>query len=217
MEHPARELLRKMALEEHEKQDQTRLAGELTLKEVQRERGELPRAAQALPLREAAAAAVGVRVTDWRERARYDLPEWCATYGGHIADPAAKALLERFGDLVAACATRWKIGPNDRVLYTDVEAVAKELNLLPQTPAARKTGERPISRGEMVRRHKDRWSTIESDLGAVSKAGFEGLKAARAAPRGWYESVAVAWARAIGKYRDKADKPKQPAAWYQLP
>lgn len=188
--------------------DQSRaLAKCLTLKDVERPPGDLPRASQSLPLREAAAAAVGIRVTGWREPARFDIPAWIIKYASHIDDPAAREHMERFIDLVGACEVRWKVGPDDRVLFGDVTKLADELKLLPPALAARATGKSPIKRSELIRRHKKNWTSIESDLGQASKPGFEGLKAAQEEPSGWYEDIAVEWAKSKGRYhQDQGEK-----------
>ncbi|MDM0043749.1 hypothetical protein QTH91_04575 [Variovorax dokdonensis] len=59
--------------------------------------------------------------------------------------------------------------------------------------------DRGISRKRLVELHKDRWSTIESDL---SHAATNGLSAAKAGARNWHEDQAVTWARERGKYKE---------------
>lgn len=110
------------------------VAGCLTLQDVQCTTGERPRPFQSLPLREAAAAAVGLRVTGWREPARFDIPSWASRYADHIKDPAAKKLIHEFIDLVGACEFRWKVKAEDRVTFQAVLDVMAEFQPLPCSP-----------------------------------------------------------------------------------
>lgn len=109
----------------------TAVAGCLTLQDVQCTTGERPRQFQSLPLREAAAAAVGIRVTSWREPARFDVPSWARKYADDIKDPGAKKLVHEFIDLVGACEFRWKVKAEDRVTFQAVLDVMAEFKLSP--------------------------------------------------------------------------------------
>lgn len=48
----------------------------------------------------------------------------------------------------------------------------------------------------MIKAHKHHWETIEGDIDMASQ---NGLSAAKAGERGWYEQKSLAWARAKGK------------------
>lgn len=144
-QHPARDFIQKMELEKNEERLQIQLAGALTLHDVKARGTERPRASQSLPVREAAAAAVGLRVLtrqdlypsppDGKPRPpRFDLPEWVRRYAPHINAPEAKALVLSFLDLVDACATLPKSGPSDAVVYRHVTDLGSTLGLV--SPAA---------------------------------------------------------------------------------
>nr|WP_145546373.1 hypothetical protein [Variovorax boronicumulans] len=53
-----------------------------------------------------------------------------------------------------------------------------------------------MKKAALVERYRDRWPTIESDL---SDASTNGLAAAKAGKRDWWEAVAVEWARSRRK------------------
>lgn len=154
--HPTFEILREMGAfdsEEKRKQkaDEERAkevqASALTLEDVAMAVANRPRDSQSLPMREAAAAAVGLRVLSRDElrpkfkdgqllpaSVRFDQPEWGKVYAEHIIDPAAKKLIHDFIDLVGACELRWKVGPNERVLYQSVLDLGGDINLVAQRP-----------------------------------------------------------------------------------
>lgn len=128
-------------------------ASALTLKDVERDGADVPRASELMPMREAAAAAVGLRVLTsdelrpkfkdgqrLPEPARFDLPGWCEVYAKHIRNPDAKALVLRFLDLVGVCGLRLGVGLKEKVIYGDVVKLAAELHEpAPVAPAAEPT------------------------------------------------------------------------------
>jgi len=61
-----------------------------------------------------------------------------------------------------------------------------------------------MTKAALVKAHKHEWPTIEGDLAHASE---NGLAAAKAGTRDWYEAAAMDWARAKGKLTDTA-KPK---------
>lgn len=136
-----------MEREQNEDSLQIQLAGALTILDVQARGTERPRASQSLPVREAAAAAVGLRVLTHRDLypgpldgkprpPRFDLPEWVRSYAPHINDPEAKALVLSFLDLVDACATLPKSGQSDAVVYRNVTELGSTLGLVSPAAAA---------------------------------------------------------------------------------
>jgi hypothetical protein len=58
-----------------------------------------------------------------------------------------------------------------------------------------------MTKAALVKAHKHEWPTIESDLAHASE---NGLAAAKAGTRDWYEAAAMDWARAKGKLNDAA-------------
>lgn len=156
------EILRKMGAfdsEEKRKQkaDEERAreaqASALTLKDMERVGTDMPRASELMPMREAAAAAVGLRVLTWDELrpkfkdgqrlpepVRFDLPGWCEVYAKHIRNPDAKALVLRFLDVVGVCGLRLGVGLKEKVIYGEVVKLAAELHEpAPVAPAAETT------------------------------------------------------------------------------
>lgn len=207
-------LLQKMELDKEENLVQIQLAGTLTLKDVQSRGTEKPRASQSLSIREAAAAAVGLRVLEYLDlypRApdakprlpRFDQPQWVRSYAEHINDPAAKSLVLSFLDLVDACANLPKSGPRDSVVYGRVAELGATLGLVPPAEAARAGAEASITRAEMLRRYESNWPTLGSDLSNSSRNGYEGLSAAKDGRNKWFATVAVAWAKSkSGKWKE---------------
>lgn len=53
-----------------------------------------------------------------------------------------------------------------------------------------------MTKAAMLTHHKHEWPTLERD---ITDASTNGLDAAKAGPRGWYETDAMAWARANNK------------------
>lgn len=147
--HPAFDTLCKMGVFETEEVKKQKIgeelakevqARDLTLNDVKWGETDLPRASELLPMREAAAAAVGIRVLSPEELrpkfkdgqrspapAQFDLPGWCEVYAKHIRDPGAKDLVLKFLDLVGVCGIRLGVGPKDKVIYGDVAKLVAEL------------------------------------------------------------------------------------------
>lgn len=67
----------------------------------------------------------------------------------------------------------------------------------------------PLKLAELTRRHLSLWPTIQSD---IKSASSNGLDFAKAGARGWNEDMAVAWAKAQGKYKDET-KPHLETVW----
>jgi len=61
-------------------------------------------------------------------------------------------------------------------------------------------------KGAMVTQHKHQWPTIERDM---NDASTNGLAAAKAGARGWYEPYALEWARANNKLTNNAKPANQ--------
>lgn len=72
----------------------------------------------------------------------------------------------------------------------------------PVTAESSGPAEIAMTRAALVRKWRDKWKTIESDL---NNASNNGLSIARTVPRGWIESTALDWARAKGKMPYEAE------------
>lgn len=57
-----------------------------------------------------------------------------------------------------------------------------------------------MTKAGLIDAHEHEWPTIRGD---IAGAASNGLKAAKAGSRGWYEGTAMEWARAKGKLTGK--------------
>lgn len=155
MYHPAGNLIAQAFLREGEETRQRELANSLTLDDIKAVAATSPEPFESMEVREAAAAAVGLRILsrgDLRPQspdgkplpkpALFDHPAWCRKYARNIKDPAALGLITRFLNLVDAVEGE-QVRVGARVPFKKVLDTARTLGLA-QGTAAPSSNSRPI-------------------------------------------------------------------------